>query len=239
LITEQEKFDFDSVPEFVREPRANTRETYNTKPAAAPKSTGTVKIGETAKPPVKTAPTVSEEDASYALALLPKTAELEALWPGVNHDFIHGVPKKGPSFYLCIGFMAGAIVSMAAISGYSLVTHMATNAIQNKEIVVSQSPAASNKQGAASDHGVVTAVVPTNREPEVVIPLAQSYEVGSGDTLAAIALKNYKRATPRLLDEICKANNMRNADVLNLGQKLVLPDYRPQSRQIASGATPY
>jgi nucleoid-associated protein YgaU len=58
-------------------------------------------------------------------------------------------------------------------------------------------------------------------------------QVQAGDTLAAIAMRNYKRVSPRLLDEICKANNMRNANVLSLGQKLTLPSYNTQPTQIA------
>jgi nucleoid-associated protein YgaU len=52
-----------------------------------------------------------------------------------------------------------------------------------------------------------------------------------GDTLAGIALKNYKKVSPRLLDQICRANNMRNANVLSLGQKLTLPEYKAQTTQ--------
>jgi hypothetical protein len=39
--------------------------------------------------------------------------------------------------------------------------------------------------------------------------------------------------SPRLLDEICKSNNLRNANVLSLGQKLNLPEYHTQTAQIA------
>jgi nucleoid-associated protein YgaU len=53
--------------------------------------------------------------------------------------------------------------------------------------------------------------------------------------MAAIAIKEYGRATPRLLDSICKANNLRNANFLQLGQSLTLPDYLPQSAQVAAG----
>jgi LysM repeat protein len=65
---------------------------------------------------------------------------------------------------------------------------------------------------------------------EAITPAEPTYEVQSGDTLAAIALRNYKRVSPRLLDEICLANNMKNANVLSLGQKIVLPVYHPQDR---------
>src|SRR5258708_529993 len=113
LITEREKLEFESLPEFVREPRP-ARDTYVTKAA-----------------PV-------EEPNEPAIAL-PKSAELEALWPGVNHDVFHVGPKKGPSFYLSIGFAVGAVFSWIGVWAFSAVSHnMASAPAQSKEIVVAQ-----------------------------------------------------------------------------------------------------
>ncbi len=205
LISEREKLEFESLPEFVREPRTSARDSY------------------TARPPVQQ-PEASEFP-------LPKSAELEALWPGVSSDFLHS-PRKSASFYLTLGFMGGAIVSLIGVWGVSAVTHVASNPSSKKEIVVAAGSQATISGAPSSP--VVTAAGST--DPEVLLPISPTCEVGNGDTLAGIALKHYKRATPRLLDEICRANGMRNANVLNLGQKLVLPVYRPQTRQIA-GAT--
>lgn len=225
MISEREKLEFDSVPEFVREPRSSARDSYSSNIGGSSSTTLDeldVKSG--------TGSTTKQQSGP-----LPKSAELEALWPGVSHDFLHS-SKKGPSFYLCIGFMAGAVFSMVALGAYTTVTKMlASGPSSGKEIVVAQSQANGAKLG-TSDNRAMTGLTSTAGEPDVILPLSQTYEVGAGDTLAAIALKNYKRATPRLLDEICKANNMRNANVLSLGQKLVLPEYRPQNRQIATGA---
>lgn len=201
MISEREKLEFESLPEFVREPRPS-REVYNSKPQVS-------------------------DDVEAAL---PKSAELEALWPGVNHEFLHA-PRKGASFYLTIGFMVGAVVSLIGVWGISIVTHFASSPHStNKEIIV-------DKGQPATTSGAVSggAAVATSGDPEVIFPASPTIEVGPGDTLAAIALRNYHRATPRLLDEICRANNMRNANVLSLGQKLALPEYRPQSRQVATG----
>lgn len=204
MITEREKLEFESLPEFVREPRPS-REPYASKPVAA--------VADDCEP----------------AAPLPKSAELEALWPGVSQEFLHHAPKKGPSFYLTIGFMAGAVVSLLAAWGISCVSHLAAAPQSGKEIVV----AAAGKQ---APNAVPTTGVPAD-DAATILPVSPTYEVAAGDTLAGIALKNYHRVTPRLLDEICKANNMRNANVLSLGQKLVLPEYHPQSRQIATGAS--
>lgn len=213
MISEREKLEFESLPEFVREPRTSSRDAYSPRAAAQP---------------------VEEQDPIPAKSSLPKSAELEALWPGVSSDFLHS-PRKGASFYLTIGFMAGAVVSLVGVWGVSCFTHVTANGGVKKEIVVARGQQATPAAGAASS--VVTSYVPGGTDPEVIIPLNPTYEVGNGDTLAAIALKNYKRATPRLLDEICRANGMRNANVLSLGQKLALPEYRPQTRQIATGAS--
>jgi hypothetical protein len=215
VISEREKLEFESLPEFVREPRSSNRDAYA--PKAAPKAAQAAAVA-----------TESGE------AVLPKSAELEALWPGVNHDLLQYSPRKGASFYLTIGFMAGAVVSLVVVWGISAVQHFTSaGAPTKKEIVVAQAQGAKSQGGSSA---MVTTVVSQSGEPEVIIPLNPTYEVGNGDTLAAIALKNYKRATPRLLDEICRVNNMRNANVLSLGQKISLPEYRPQ-RQIATGGS--
>ena len=60
-----------------------------------------------------------------------------------------------------------------------------------------------------------------------------SRRFNTGDTLAAIALREYKRVSPRLLDEICRNNGLKNANFLNLGQKINLPNYQAQPTQMA------
>ena len=229
MISEREKLEFESLPEFVREPRQSAREAYNTKPAREIPTAKPVVVPQNVQANVQ----ADEREP----AALPKTAELEALWPGVSHEIFQHGPKKGPSFYLTLGFMAGAVVSLVGIWGFAAVSHMASSGSNAKEIVVQAGQHGTAKGGGGEGSAVVTQLASKNVEPETVVPLSTSYDVGTGDTLAGIALKNYRRATPRLLDEICRANNMKNANVLSLGQKLLLPEYHPQARQIATGAS--
>lgn len=218
---EREKLEFESVPEFIREPYTSPRESYS----------GTF---PTLKPSTVEPRTTEEFD-------LPKTAELEALWPGVNHDFLQPT-RRSPSFYLTLGFLAGAVASLAAAWSYSFFSHGATisGAPQKKIVVAGTHPgavsatraqiASENARGGSGRPIVVDGA-------EVLLPAYSTYEVKTGDTLAAIVLKAYHRVSPRLVDEVCKANGMRNANVLNLGQKLTLPQYRPQASQIAAGTS--
>ncbi|MBI4532872.1 MAG: LysM peptidoglycan-binding domain-containing protein [Candidatus Melainabacteria bacterium] len=215
---EKEKLQFESLPEFIREPCPTARESYMTSPSFSK----------------SVRPEAIPRDLS-----LPKSAELEALWPGVNHDFLQPA-RRSSSFYLTVGFMVGAIVSLVAAWSYSFFVKGAvpgTHPIQKKIVVAGARSGAvgSVKDNIASERGQSSVHAIVVEGQEVIVPAYGTYEVKAGDTLASIAYKAYKRVSPRLLDSICKANGMRNANVLSLGQKLVLPEYHPQASQITAG----
>ena len=206
MNSEREPADLEALPEYVRENKLRSRDSLefvSTKPQSM----------------VESVPTTSNEPEG------PQTDVLEALWPGVHQDFA-APTKRPPSFYLTIGFMAGAVISLIGVWIYSLVPNLVAGFTKpNPNTVVAQTV---TRGGTAK---------PNQGSEEAVTPTQPTYEVQNGDTLAAIALKNYKRVSPRLLDEICLANNMKNANVLSLGQKLVLPVYHPQM-QIRPQETP-
>jgi len=220
---DRDTIEIEPLPEYVREESAYRKEVSNAMPSLNPSSNSTSsgsyeRWERTSTPAVET-----EEQHSDVL---------EALWPGVHHDFERAAStsKRGPSFYLTLGFMGGAIVSMLGIWGFSAVSSVVASVGQSgdKQIVEAKGqPGAKPQAGAAQ-----TAAAPAGGE--VIVPLATTYEVQSGDTLAVIALRNYKVASPRLLDEICRANGMRNANVLSLGQKITLPEYHRVTSQVAS-----
>jgi LysM repeat protein len=164
----------------------------------------------------------------------PKHEALDTLWPGVDRDFFQP-SRRSPSFYLTVGFMAGAFVSLLGVFGYSMISHsIQANATGDgaKKILVAGGQAVA-PQKAPEGGAPHTTVV---NGSEVLIPAFPTYEVKTGDTLAGIALKAYKRVSPRMLDAICKANNMRSANVLSLGQKIVLPEYHPVTSQVAASS---
>lgn len=220
LISETEKLDFESVPEYVREPRSHSRDSYVSKACYM-------------------------EDEGVPRA---KSAEIETLWPGVSADFLHGAHnKKAPGFYWGVGFASGIAATLAVIGMVYTCMHCFVGSGERQQapsIVVAEGTVSTTTQmrsGVTTQRGsapvaMVTTKQPVSGDAELIVPLYTSYTVRTGDTLAGIALQAYKRATPRLLDEICRANGMRNANVLSLGQTITLPEYRPQPRQVASGA---
>jgi len=207
---ERQALEFESVPEYVQDAPLFTRE-------AAVSMTS--KIFNERQMPHE--PSFEPE--------APKSDELEALWPGVHHEFVH-TPRRQPSFYLTIGFMAGAVISMLGVFGYTTVSQMVASKApsDSNKILMAKVPQEAIKPSAKAE------ILRGQDGSETFLPASPVYQVQPGDTLAGIAFKNYKRVSPRLLDEICKANNMRNANVLNLGQKLNLPEYKTQSSQVAA-----
>ena len=239
VISEREKLEFESLPEFIREPYSAGREAYIpvTSVHSSKRDSKFVSIYENFDPvDVKSSPATNrfpELDNQIDELEHPKNEALDTLWPGVDHDFFQP-NRRTPSFYLTIGFIAGAFLSLLGVCGYSCINHaivVGSFGEGGKKIVVAGGQAATQK---AADNGAHTTVV---NGTEVLRPVFTSYEVKSGDTLAGIAFKAYKRVSPRMLDEICKANSMRSANVLSLGQQLVLPEYHIQPSQIAASTS--
>ena len=255
---------YESVPEFVREPRTASRTKTKTESliaSAFKRDRATARVNAFTNAAYSNATYSNSAYGSTTNAIYedlefgslesgldedfshPRSAELETLWPGVDHDFLH-VSQRGPSFYLSVGFLAGAVASLAALWVYAWFTHssLTYTAISptKKTIVTASSTTTSNASKTTNSvkpalgNAEVTTVMPTNSNADLVVPAFNTYEVKTGDTLVVIAVKAYHRASPRLLDVICKANGMRSADVLSLGQKLSLPEYRPSINQ-ASG----
>lgn len=216
IDSEQNSLEFDSVPEFLRDAHMPNRDNAAVRMASRMFNQKTMEEQMSNLPPI-------ESEA-------PKSDELEALWPGVHQDHHDFTPKakRGPSFYLTIGFAGGAVISLIGVfAAFSINSWVVANNKVDNKTVVAIAPAGAPQPGTQSSAVAVG---------EALIPSAPQYQVQAGDTLAGIAYKNYKRVSPRLLDEIVKANGMRSANVLNLGQKLNLPEYHPAG-QIATAPT--
>lgn len=222
----------DQIPEFIREEIDEDRRKpqLDPKPMLPQASIEVIRSTEVTIPPsaVRQERTTSSEPPE---AETPPD-ELEALWPGVHHELIQSTSKRQPSFFMMLGFMAGAVVSLLGVWSYSAISTTIANANSGgKQILVAGASSKAQDQQSTSE----PAIEAKNIDPNAtLVPISSTYEVKTGDTLVMIAMKNYKKVTPRLLDEIVKSNGMKSANVLNLGQKITLPNYRPQSSAIAA-----
>lgn len=156
-----------------------------------------------------------------------KSDELEVLWPGVHHELIPQAAKRNPSFYMMLGFIGGAVVSLAVVGVYSLASAKIAEGGAQKSVVIAKGAAPSASQSETMNSNTVD-------PSSVIVPVSSTYEVKTGDTLASIALSNYKKVTPRLIDAIVEHNKLKSAHMLGLGQKLTLPPYQTQTSRLAA-----
>jgi LysM repeat protein len=226
----------DQIPEFIREEIDEDRRKpqLDAKPMLPATSIEVLRSNEITIPPSS----VRQERTTGSEKFAPESPpadELETLWPGVHHhNDMHNdlIPasKRQPSFYMMLGFMAGACISLLGVWSYSAVSTTIANS-GGKQILVAGASTKANDQQSSNDQQIEAKSIDPNA---TLVPISSTYEVKTGDTLVMIAMKNYKKVTPRLLDEIVKANGMKSAHVLNLGQKINLPNYKPQSSAIAA-----
>jgi len=217
LDAEREALELDSIPEYLNDSNS-PRPSRETAVAMAPRVTAEREVRPESTVPEAVSPSAHKAD------------ELETLWPGVHHE-LHGAPAvgKSPSFYVSVGFMAGAFISALGVIGYFSVSQLvAHNPNADKQVAV-----ASATTSPSSHLAPAAPSLRTEGGADVLTPSSPQYQVQTGDTLAGIAMKNYKRVSPRLLDEIVKTNNLRNANVLSLGQTLNLPEYHSHGAQVA------
>jgi LysM repeat protein len=201
--SKQEQLDLETISEYVRESKPRELPGSTNKGLSPVPNTDT-KASHSTLLPFKN---ISTPQA-------PETDVLETLWPGIHHhDFAQTIKKKPPVFYMISGFVAGTIVVSLMVWCFSIISSLFAH---NNIVPVGVS---ANKTDSASS-GLANG--------KVLVPLVATYEVQDGDTLAAIALRNYKHISPRLLDAICRANNLTDANVLSSGQKISLPEYTPQ-----------
>lgn len=219
IESKEKQLDVDSIAEYVRDedttksqPKSYIKDSFN----PASEVISVARALKSAVLPVQT----SGGGGQSQRAAIPgenvnssKPDVLETLWPGVHQDFSHSVTvKRAPSYYLTLGFMGGAVIALIVAGSFTAISSFFANYIKASSALNQNKVSTTVASDATSNTGVR-------------VPLASTYEVQDGDTLAGIALQNYKHISPRLLDEICKANNLTDANVLSTGQKLVLPEY--------------
>jgi LysM repeat protein len=202
--SKQEQLDLDTISEYIRESKPRLHEL----PGSTNKGLSAVQSPEQ-KPAPQSILSFQNDGAQS-----PETDVLETLWPGIHHhDFTHTIKKRTPGFFLLAGFLAGTIVVSLFIWCFSLISSFFAH---NNVLPVGLSP--NKPEGAETS-------APAMNGNKILVPLVSTYEVQDGDTLAAIVLRNYKHISPRLLDAICRANNLTDANVLSSGQKITLPEY--------------
>lgn len=233
---DQEKLESEGLPEYIRDIETTPREpsiTVTARPFAASGLGESPRANYTSDwvPP-------SQRDTGGFTRLpepstnLPKSDELEALWPGFHQDFMH-TPRRSPSFYMMLGFLGGAIVSMVGVWAFAFIGGLfhhgpGSTKVEHKPAASQQVVETAGVNAVSNTVNNAAPLTPRGGDPKaLLIPQHATVEVQAGDTMAAIAMREYGRVSPRMLDTIIKVNGLKNANFLSLGQKINLPNYQP------------
>ena len=131
-----------------------------------------------------------------------KEKELDLLWQNFK---ISQKSEKSPSVYLATGFIAGAVTML-------MLTTIISFSVKGSDVNV---PANNTK--------VQTENVNFLPAGETAVKESEVYTVQSGDTVESISIRFYGSYSPEKANAIQKANNLKNLNRLQIGQKLTIP----------------
>lgn len=174
----------------------------------------------------------NEESESFKNDDLPqnfgaKQDELDVLWQNfkINHK-----EEKSPGVYILAGFIAGALSMFLMTAMLSITTFSSKDmsAVQERKIVKKTHGSFSSRSEnlvkptpVTEEDSVVSNDIITNDIPPVVIN--DKYTVKAGDSLEAISVKFYGKASPKNTAKLQEANELASPHAIYAGQELVIP----------------
>lgn len=141
--------------------------------------------------------------------------EIDALWAGLKDT---NVPKTSPAIYLGIGFGSGLLV--AFIISTILFWGTAPKVETPVDISSIEQPIIKQTQ---SEITVPNDIVNPNKDNQKEYKDLVSYTIQNGDTLGSIAERFYKSSSPKYVQLIQRANNLKSAHTISAGKKLLIP----------------
>lgn len=139
--------------------------------------------------------------------------EIDALWSGIKET---GPKQTPPIVFAGVGFAAGVVATLFITS---ILFWGTGNNNQNLDIQRVDTPIIQQTQNAINVPQE-TVVTPDNtKEFKDVI----SYTIQNGDTLGSVAERFYKSSSPKYVNLIQKANNLKSPHSITAGKKLLIP----------------
>lgn len=165
--------------------------------------------------------------------------ELDMLWSGSRGTLGE---ERAPMVFIIGGVLIGAVITGLIFSvltkepdikaGDADFVKQEISAPVANEVAddINNKPAAVKEQSAPSETVVVDEPVKAETVKPVATPApvkgpskATTYVVSNGDTLEKIARKYYGSGHPSYIEKIRRANNLKSAHFLSIGQKLTIP----------------
>ena len=141
-----------------------------------------------------------------------KQKELDVLWESFK---LNQKEDKSPGMFILAGFIAGAL-SMFLMT--AVISINSNNSFNEASI---NTPKAEKKFLRRKKSNI--AIVPPDQTIQPTASASEIYTVQNGDTLEGIIIRFYGSFDLGKVEKIKAANNLRNPNALQIGQKLVIP----------------
>lgn len=153
-----------------------------------------------------------------------KQDELDYLWRNFR---INKKEDRSPGIYILVGFIAGALSMFLMTAMLSISTFSSMDGTQN----VNERKLIKKKHGSFSFSKpavVDVKVEDTENENEDLLAdqpsvITEKYKVKRGDSLEAISVKYYGKASPENTLKLQNANNLTSPHAIYEGQTLLIP----------------
>ena len=150
--------------------------------------------------------------------------ELDYLWRNFK---INKKDDRSPGIYILVGFIAGALSMflMTAMLSISAFSNMDGNTVKNERKLIKKQHGSFGFIKNKEQNTEETA----NEEEQAVVAednsavITQEYKVQRGDSLEAISVKFYGKASPENTLKLQEANNLKSPHSIYEGQTLVIP----------------
>ncbi len=175
-----------------------------------------------------------EDDSPEVYVRQNKDKELDMLWK----DFKLPRGERSPIIYLGIGFAAGVIVtlmvsafigmssgnfSMNVKTGEKAPAEVAAPVETQQEVTAQESVAEPETQTQQKKFSLFGSKSDESTAENSVAQANKEYEVQSGDTMEKIVRQFYGTYSGDKVEAIMNLNNMKDANRLSIGQKLLIP----------------
>ena len=160
-----------------------------------------------------------------------KRDELDMLWQNFK---IHTKEEKSPGIYILVGFIAGALSMFMMTAMLSITTFSNSedlSSVNERKIVKKEhgsffaveKPEVTAKEEVKAEE---TVQQPTEEElmiKENPVVINDKYKVKAGDSLEAISVKFYGKASPENTKKLQEANDLASPHAIYAGQELLIP----------------
>ncbi len=160
-------------------------------------------------------------------SMLSKQDELDILWQNFK---ISTKEEKSPGIYILAGFVAGALsmflmTAMLSFTTFSNMENSVSAPIQERKIVKKEHGSFAPINSPEYIANKVTVEELTAEEAVVNAPavINDKYKVKAGDSLEAISVKFYGKASPENTKKLQSANGLASPHAIYAGQELLIP----------------